>query len=220
MPDSGPDRGSGVTIFAEPLPRGLFVTIDGPNGSGKTSLVAAVAAQLEAAGDAVHRTKQPSPTPLGDAVRAAERDVRGRALACLVAGDRQHQADTEIIPMLMNGATVLCDRYVESSLVLQRLDGVDIDYILAINAGIPRPALRIRLLAQPKVLAERLARRPTTPGRRFERTAGPERELQLYAEADELLTEREALPATVFDTTLTEAHGLGVVAAKMILSMR
>jgi dTMP kinase len=115
---------------------------------------------------------------------------------------------------------VLCDRYVESSLVLQRLDGVEVDYILAINAGIPRPGLRIRLLAQPNVLTQRLTQRPLPPERRFERIGGSERELELYAEADELLTERERLPATIFDTTSTEPQGLGSVAAELILSMR
>jgi dTMP kinase len=209
-----------VTIFAEPPTAGLFVTIDGPNGAGKTSLAAAVAAELKASGQSVHTTRQPSPTSLGDTIRAAERDVKGRALACLVAGDRHHQADAEIIPKLREGAIVLCDRYVESSLVLQRFDGVETDYILAINAGIPRPQLRIRLLAQPETLAERLANRPLAPERRFERDMGPERELQLYAEADRVLTEREQLPATLFDTTSTDAPGLGAVAAELILSMR
>jgi dTMP kinase len=207
-----------VTLFARAAARGRFVTIDGLNGSGKTSLAAEVAARLEAAGQAVHATRQPSPTPLGDAVRAAERDVKGRALACLVAGDRHHHCDAEILPKLTEGAIVVCDRYIESSLVLQRLDGVEIDYILAINAGIPRPSLRIRLLTEPWALAERLAQRPPAPGRRFERSATPERELELYAEADALLTEREQLPATVFDTTSTDAQGLGAIAADLILS--
>jgi dTMP kinase len=207
-----------VTLFVPaPMP-GRLVTIDGPNGSGKTSLAREVSVRLEMAGQTVHMTRQPSPTPLGDTVRAAEREVKGRALACLVAGDRHHQSDAEIVPKVAEGAIVLCDRYIESSLVLQRLDGVELDYILAINAGIPRPALRIRLLATPFTLAERLAQRPTASRRRFERSAGPERELELYAEADALLTAREQLPATVFDTTSTDAEGLGAVVAELILS--
>jgi dTMP kinase len=209
-----------VTIFAEPPPAGLLVTIDGPNGAGKTSLAAAVAGQLTARGESVHTTRQPSPTSLGDTIRAAEHDVKGRALACLVAGDRHHQAETEIIPKLIEGAIVLCDRYVESSLVLQRFDGVETDYILAINAGIPRPQLRIGLLAQPDTLAERLGHRPPAPERRFERSMDPERELELYAEANRLLAEREQVPATLFDTTSTDAPGLGAVVADLILSMR
>lgn len=220
MPYSGRGRRGGVTIFVDAMARGLLVTVDGPNGAGKTSLAAAIATELAAAGERIHTTRQPSPTPLGDTVRAAEREVKGRALACLVAGDRHHQADTEIIPKLIEGAIVLCDRYVESSLVLQRLDGVEIEYLLAINAGIPRPNLRIRLLARPDVLAERLAQRPSAPERRIERSGGPERELELYAETDLLLVEREQLPATIYDTSSTDAEGLGATAAELILSMR
>ena len=209
-----------MTIFIDPPARGLLVTIEGPNGAGKTSLATAVAARLEATGEPVHRTCQPSPSPLGDMVRAAERDVHGRALACWVAGDRHYQCETEILPRLRDGATVLCDRYIESSLVLQRFDSVELDYILAINRGIPRPGLRIQLLAAPEVLSERLAQRKITPERRFERVIGPARELELYADANALLTEREQLPASLFDTTTTAADGLGAVVAELILSRR
>jgi dTMP kinase len=209
-----------LTLFADAPAGGLLVTIDGPNGSGKTTLASATAARLQAAGETVHRTRQPSPTALGDTVRNAERDVSGRALACLVAGDRHHQAQTEIVPSLVQGAIVICDRYIESSLVLQRLDGVEIDYILAVNAGIPRPTLRVRLLAEPAILAARIGQRPVAPERRFERAVPRERELELYAEADQLLSEREQLPASVFDTTATEAEGLGAAVAELILSLR
>jgi dTMP kinase len=206
-------------MFVEAPAGGVLVTIDGPNGSGKTTLAREVAARLHAS-ETVHCTRQPSPTALGDTVRNAEREVSGRALACLVAGDRHHQAQTEIVPRLVQGAIVICDRYVESSLVLQRLDGVEIDYILAVNAGIPRPAVRVRLLAEPAVLAARISQRPVAAERRFERTVPRERELELYAEADQLLTEREQLPATVFDTTATDAEGLGAAVAELILSLR
>jgi dTMP kinase len=206
-----------VSIFGETPTAGQLITIDGPNGSGKTSLAAALAAHLRAAGWEVHSTRQPSPSHLGEAVRAAEAAVGGRALACLVAGDRHHQAATEITPRLAAGITVICDRYIESSLVLQRLDGVETEFILAVNAGIPRPTTRLRLLAEPDLLAVRLAERPHDPGRRFERTGGAERELELYAQADELLTSRERLPATVIDTSSTHADELGASLAAIIL---
>lgn len=206
-----------MSLFGQTPTAGQLITIDGPNGSGKTSLVAALVAHLRAAGLEVHSTRQPSPSRLGDEIRAAEATAHGRALACLVAGDRHHQAATEIVPRLAEGITVICDRYVESSLVLQRLDGVETEYILAINAGIPRPTTRVRLLAEPELLTVRLAERPSDPGRRFERTAGAECELALYAQADELLTSRELLPATVIDTSLTHADALGASVATMIL---
>jgi dTMP kinase len=209
-----------MSLFVETSGPGALITIDGPNGSGKTSLAAALAGHLRAGGREVHTTRQPSPSHLGEEIRMAERTVAGRALACLVAGDRHHQAAAEISPRLAEGMTVICDRYVESSLVLQRLDGVEVEYILAINAGIPRPTLRLRLLADAGLLGERLAQRAPAPDRRLERTAGPERELELYAQADELLNIREQLPASVIDTSATQADELGASVAAMILEQR
>jgi dTMP kinase len=212
--------GSVTTIFTDTPTAGFLVTIEGPNGAGKTSLTEALTARLAAAGASVHRTRQPSPTPLGDTVRASEREVKGRALACLVAGDRHHQASTEIIPRLQAGQTVICDRYIESSLVLQRFDGVDTEYLLAINSGIPRPALRIQLEASATILAERLGQRSIAPERRFERVIGPARELELYAQADRLLTDREQLKAHLFDTTSIGVDELAAIVADLVISRR
>jgi dTMP kinase len=199
---------------------GFLVTIDGPNGSGKTFLTEALEKELQRTGASVHSTCQPSPTELGRYVRDAEAGVRGRALACLVAADRHSQCETEIEERLRGGEIVLCDRYVESSLVLQRLDGVKTEFIVAVNSGIPRPDLRLRLLATPERLRQRLASRQADKGRRFERSGGPECELELYAEADELLTEEHDLPATVYDTTQTEAEELGARAARLVVETR
>lgn len=197
---------------------GFLVTIDGPNGSGKTILTEELASELRRNGQAVHSTRQPSPTPLGDFVRGAEMELRGRALACLVAADRHHQIVTEIAAHLGAGEIVICDRYVESSLVLQRLDGVDTDFIISINSGIPRPDLRIRLLADPEVLRARLSARTPEKGRRFEATGSPERELGLYAEAENLLATRYGLPATIHDTSHTDAEQLGAEAADLVMA--
>ncbi len=189
---------------------GLFVTIDGPNASGKTSIAEAVGAVLRDAGVAVHTTRQPSASEIGRLARGSEAVINGRALACLVAADRHRQLADEIAPALEAGAVVVCDRYVESSLVLQRIDGVTLDYVLAINSGILRPDVRVRLAADEDVLIERLAVRATVPGRRFEgMPGGAARELALYAEAEEALSGRcGAPPAVVLDTSAsTPADG-------------
>ncbi len=195
---------------------GIFVTIDGPNGSGKTSLAAELAAALTSGGRTVHSTAQPSPTPLGRLVRASEATVQGRALACLVAADRHHQLASAIGPALSRGEVVVCDRYIESSLVLQRLDAVDVEFILAANAGILRPDIRIRLLADKGVLAERIAARGPDAARRFERANGPAAELRLYQEADELLAEAYGLASHTFDTTSTETGALGKAVLEVV----
>jgi dTMP kinase len=208
-------------LFADTVTApGLFVTVDGPNGSGKSTLIAAVHTLLKR-DLAVHCTRQPSPTPLGDLIRQSEQEYRGRALACLVAGDRHQQLSCEILPRLRDGAVVLCDRYVESSLVLQRVDGVSIEEILAINRGILRPDLRIRLLADADILSERLAARPVDASRRFERLPGAsERELVLYEDADRLISQQHELPATAYDTSHTDAAGLAARVVEVIRMYR
>jgi dTMP kinase len=195
---------------------GMLVTVDGPNGSGKTSLTEAVSVELGRRGIVVHRTHQPSASALGTFAREAEADLRGRGLACLVAADRHQQVEGEIAQHLGAGEIVLCDRYIESSLVLQRIDDVAVDFILAINAGIARPDLRVRLKADPASIKERLASRTSDPSRRFERTAGGERELEFYEDADRLLADDYGLPAHVYDTTETEAAELGATVAALI----
>jgi len=204
-------------LFRERTNRpGMLVTIDGPNGSGKTFLTEAISAELLARGVAVHSTHQPSATSLGHFARDAEAELRGRGLACLVAADRHQQVDSEIGRQLDAGKIVLCDRYIESSLVLQRIDGVETGFILAINAGIPRPDLRIRLRAAPAMIRQRLDSRQPDPGRRFERSAGPEQELELYEEADQLLSESFGVAAQIYDTTETDAAELGAKVAAVI----
>jgi dTMP kinase len=199
---------------------GMLVTIDGPNGSGKTHLTRAVAATLRDRRVAVHETQQPSVGVMGQLARDSEEDVYGRALACLVAGDRHQQVEGEIASHLAAGEVVLCDRYIESSLVLQRLDGVEVDFILAINSGIRRPDIRIRLSAEPEVIRDRLSLRPFDPRRRLERSAGAERELELYEEADRLLKARYGLAAQMYDTTNSNADALGAEVADAIHERR
>jgi dTMP kinase len=194
----------------------MLVTIDGPNGSGKTILTEAVASQLRERGAVVHDTHQPSASPLGAFARAAEPDLKGRGLACLVAADRHQQVEGEIAEHLRVGDIVLCDRYVESSLVLQRIDGVATDFVVAINAGIRRPDLRIRLCADPATIRTRLSSRSPDLARRFERDAGPELELELYEAADQLLAENYHLGVHVYDTTHTDAADLGAQVAGLI----
>ena len=60
-------------------------------------------------------------------------DIRS---ACVAAADRYYHIEKIIAPALNNRKIVLCDRYVDSSLVLQRIDNVDMDFIWAINKNV------------------------------------------------------------------------------------
>lgn len=168
--------------------RGIFVSMDGPGGVGKSTTARLVGEQLNARGRRVWATAEPSRTPLGELIRASTDTYRGMALACLVAGDRHHHLATEILPRLQAGFTVISDRYVPSSLVLQRMDDVDQETIWQLNKGAEPPELAVILNATPAVLSGRLARRGGTHSRFERQSDGPATESALYQDTAAGLT--------------------------------
>lgn len=165
----------------ERLP-GILITIDGPGGVGKSTVAQLVAKTLNDRALPVHTTVEPTHTPLGEHIRAGTETYRGMALACLVAGDRHHHLATEILPALRAGKVVVCDRYLPSSLVLQRLDGIDPDVIWQLNAGAYVPDVAVLLNAEHPVIAQRLRARGAHS--RFERQPDASRaESELYHQA-------------------------------------
>ncbi|GLZ15864.1 hypothetical protein Acsp04_60990 [Actinomadura sp. NBRC 104425] len=167
---------------------GVFIAIEGPDGVGKTTTAAALAARLSAAGRDVHVTAEPSNTPLGRLIRSAEARLRGRALALAVAADRRAHVEHEILPAVAQGRLVISDRYVPSSLVLQRLDGLTLDEIWLYNADLPAPTATFYLQAPADLLQARLNERDRLS--RLEQEGTPTRAIQLYAEAYEFLAAR------------------------------
>ncbi|WP_336159918.1 dTMP kinase [Amycolatopsis sp. VC5-11] len=139
--------------------RGLFVTLDGPAGVGKTTNTRLVREYLGKRGYNVYATAEPSHGLLGETARHNTGTYRGYTLACMVAADRYHHIETEVRPHLKAGFIVVCDRYVASSYVLQRMDGVPLQFIEAINSAADRPDLAFILQAPPGVTAARVAAR-------------------------------------------------------------
>jgi dTMP kinase len=161
---------------------GRFITLDGPGGVGKSTTVAALTAVLARRGEQVHATTEPSWSELGRFVREHADQYHGATLACLVAADRHDHLAREVLPRLDTGTTVVCDRYVASTLVVQRLDGVPRQYLLDLNAGMRMPDLAVILTADPRRIAGRIAQRGAT--HRFNRDPDfPARETALYEEA-------------------------------------
>lgn len=177
----------------------LFLTVDGPGGVGKSTVVRALVDRLTCCSVPVYPTAEPSKSPMGDLARFGTDSFRGLTLAHLVSADRYHHLYTEIRPRLAAGDVVICDRYLASSLVLQRIDGVPLRVIQEINWHIERPDLTVILTADPEVIADRLARRGAHS--RFERTPGnTAREITLYQEATKVLT-RDGNRVLTVDTT-------------------
>lgn len=167
---------------------GLFVAIEGPNGVGKTTICTELAASLRERGWSVHATSEPSGTPLGRLLRSGEATLHGKALALGIAADRYAHLEHEVIPAIDAGLCVLSDRYVQSSLVLQRLDGLSVAEIWSYNRYVRRPDLSVYLTESVQQIASRLGERPHLS--RLETIGSPQRELRLYREAYEFLQAR------------------------------
>jgi dTMP kinase len=102
------------------MPRGLFITLEGLDGSGKTTQISRLAAWLKKRGHAPVVTRQPGGTATGDRIRELVLDSRSTGLApmaemALMFADRA-QAIAEVIqPALDAGRLVLCDRFTDST---------------------------------------------------------------------------------------------------------
>lgn len=102
------------------MQRGLFITLEGLDGSGKTTQIKRLAAWMNKRGLPVVQTRQPGGTPTGDRIRAILLDSRTTALApmvelALMFADRAQAIAEVILPALEASKMVLCDRFTDST---------------------------------------------------------------------------------------------------------
>ena len=102
---------------------GLFITLEGGDGSGKTTQASLLRDWLESEGRIVVRTREPGGTEVGVLIRDIVLHHRGevspRAEALLYAADRAHHIATVVRPALARGEGVIQDRYLDSSVAYQ-----------------------------------------------------------------------------------------------------
>jgi len=113
-------------VSEAPSERGRFVTLEGPEGSGKTTAARHLADWLRGRGVATLLTHEPGGTPLGEEIRRIVLHMRGmsddldpRADALLYAAGRAQHVARVIRPALERGEWVVCARYIDSSLAYQ-----------------------------------------------------------------------------------------------------
>jgi dTMP kinase len=104
--------------------RGLFITFEGPEGSGKSTQLKRLGRRLRGAGKQVLETAEPGGTPIGLQIRrvlldAANRDLCPTAELLLMFAARAQNVDQAILPALSAGQVVICDRFTDSTLVYQ-----------------------------------------------------------------------------------------------------
>ncbi len=117
----------------------MFITFEGPEGSGKTTVSNIIEKRLEKIGYSVVHTREPGGTPIAEQIRNIILDkvntkLDARAEALLYAASRRQHLVEKVWPALKEGKIVICDRYIDSSLAYQGgARGLGVDNVLNIN---------------------------------------------------------------------------------------
>jgi dTMP kinase len=140
------------------IPR--LVVVEGAHGSGKTTLAKSLTVRLNRAGWRSRYTKEPYSPFLSKAISilASKSGRDPLALAYLISTDR-HLHLGQIERWVKLGETIISDRYLDSSLVYQRIDGLDLDFINRLNFFAPNPKLKIYVSAPLRVRLDRLRKK-------------------------------------------------------------
>lgn len=188
------------------MKRGVFVVLEGVDGSGTTTQARALAERIRARGIESWETREPSTGPVGQFLRGAltgqlVRDglptsLDWRAMALLFAADRADHLEAEIIPALSAGKWVVCDRYLLSSLVYQSATSSDpavgLELVRAANRAAISPTVTFVFDVPAEVAAER--RRARGQARELYEQDDLQRRLaELYLRAEELLPEHNVV---------------------------
>ena len=139
-----------------PQEKGLFITLEGVDGCGKTTQLKHLAQQLKHFGYEIHLTREPGGCPIAEDIRKivlAQEDggMCAETEALLFAAARAQHVQQIILPKVQQGCVVLCDRFVDSSLVYQGMGrGLSMDWVKEINRtalmhGAPDMTLYLRL---------------------------------------------------------------------------
>lgn len=119
--------------------KGLFITFEGNDGSGKTTISVKVYEALKEKGYSVIYTREPGGIDIAEQIRSVILDPKNTAMdarteALLYAASRRQHLMEKVLPALAEGKIVLCDRFIDSSLAYQGIGrGIGIDEVLQIN---------------------------------------------------------------------------------------
>lgn len=134
------DRGKGEPPARARSGAGRFLTFEGPEGCGKSTMVARLAVRLRECGKSVVTAREPGGTPTGEAIRAIlQHDAAGEAFGAetetlLFESSRAHLCRQVILPALRSGAWVICDRFADSTTAYQGYGrGLPLDALHALN---------------------------------------------------------------------------------------
>ena len=139
--------------------RGLFISIEGPEGAGKTTQTNLLCEWFAAQGLEVLYTREPGDGCVGGQIRKIILDpancaLTAKAEAMLYAADRAQHVERVLLPALKAGKVVLCDRYVDSHIAYQGYGrGLDLEFLRELNrmaTGGLMPHLTVLLRLSPE----------------------------------------------------------------------
>lgn len=194
--------------------KGIFISIEGPNGAGKTTFVEKLYNKLSKNHN-VFLTKEPTNTELGELCKKFEGKLDKFSYAYLICADRCNHVKTDILPHVNNKEIVISDRYIASSLVYQNFDGIPKDEIWRLNKNFPIPEINIFILADEKVLTDRLSERNYFSD--FEKRMTRGEELKSYIQAQNFLIKKGYNCMTLYNNTLEELDKNIITAYNMII---
>jgi dTMP kinase len=136
--------------------RGVFIVLEGIDGSGKTSVASMIINELSIKGFKTLYTFEPTDSEIVNLVKTKLGDLRDPYIDTLTfALDRLLHVKSKIIPALKQGYVVVCDRYYYSSVAYQGAQGAPIEWILEVNKWILKPDIAIYLDVEPAIAIKR-----------------------------------------------------------------
>lgn len=147
--------------------QGIFISMEGPDGSGKSTQIKLLCQYLKELGYDVVLTREPGGTLIGEKIRGIildteHNEMADRAEALLYAASRAQHVDQVIKPALEAGQLVVCDRFIDSSIVYQGYGRALGDFVRIINEYAVdgcMPDKTLLLLLNPQTGKDRIARK-------------------------------------------------------------
>ena len=139
--------------------RGLLIAFEGPDGSGKTTQRKLLKTWLQSRGQPVVSTRWGSSPLLKPLIRVRKkiRALSPLEYSLLHAIDFRHRLETEVLPALWAGKTVLADRYLFAALARDAARGLDLDWLLHSYSPLLWPDLVLYFAVPPQVSSRRVA---------------------------------------------------------------